>query len=237
MGTADQLRAAGLTVVEHHHPGNGQKFQPRGVLLHHTGGVDSLAWMLSDAGFPGPKAHALVTRQGVVHWLTDGGANHAGVGAGIPGLCPRDAGNRYLFGVEVESLGKAPDWPAVQWAAAHTVARVLANGDPTVVWRHRDYTARKPDTLYDLAAHRAAVAVPQPLPSVPPATDPTDERDDEMAFTCTAPDNTTWLVAGVWRRKITWDQANALAALAEPVPYQGGMPQAALDAYQQVPTG
>jgi hypothetical protein len=241
MKIADRLRAAGLTVVEHGHPGNGKAFTPRGVLIHHTGGpaegdAPSLGWMLSDAGFPGPKAHALVARSGTVHWLTDGGANHAGVGKGLVDI-PRDQGNRYLWGIEVESTGKARDWPIPQWNAAHTVARVLANGDPTVVWRHRDYTARKVDTLYDLASHRAAVALPPPLPSPVPPTQPAQtptERDDEMAFTCTAPDNTTWLVAGVWRKKVTWDQANALAALAQPVPYQGQMPQAALDAYEPV---
>ena len=243
MGQADRLRAAGLTVVDHRHPGNGQAFKPRGVLLHHTGGprngdAPSLLWMLTDAGFPGPKAHALVARSGLVHWLTDGGANHAGVGKGIVDV-PRDRGNEFLWGIEVESTGTARDWPAAQWAAAHTVARVLAGGDPTVVWRHRDYTARKIDTLYDLASHRAAVAMPAPaLPAVPPTTaapaQPATERDDEMAFTCTAPDNTTWLVAGVWRKEVSWDQANALAALASPVPYQGQMPQAALDAYAPV---
>ena len=240
MRPADRLRAAGLTVVEHHHPGNGKAFKPRGLLLHHTGGpatgdAPSLGWMLSDAGFPGPKAHALVGRSGVVHWLTDGGANHAGVGKGIVPV-PRDQGNTYLWGIEVESTGLARDWPPAQWDAAHTVARVLANGDPTVVWRHRDYTARKIDTLYDLASHRAAVAVPaQPAAPGPaePVTPPATERDDEMAFTCTAPDNTTWLVAGVWRKEISWSQANALAGLASPVPYHGKMPQEALEAYAE----
>jgi hypothetical protein len=249
MGTADRLRAAGLSVTDYRQPGNGRPFRPRGCLLHHTAGpargdAPSLMWMLSDAGFPGPKAHALVARSGHVHWLTDGGANHAGVGGGLAAHgIPRDRGNELLWGVEVESTGLSRDWPAAQWQAVHTLARVLANGDPTVVWRHKDYTARKVDTVYDLAAHRAAVAAPvlpglppdlTPDPAAPPAAGTPTDGDDEMAFTCTGPDNGTWLVAGVWRRRISWEMANALALLAQPVPYQGKMPQAALDAYEPV---
>lgn len=55
-----------------------------------------------------------------------------------------------------------------------------------------------------------------------------------MAFTATDEDGTNWHFAGVHRREITWDQANALAGLAQPVKYQGAISNLARDAYSKV---
>lgn len=59
---------------------------------------------------------------------------------------------------------------------------------------------------------------------------------DDVGFTVTGPDNSTWFLAGVERRLISWDQANALAGLSAPatVPYLGYIPTEALEAYRDV---
>jgi hypothetical protein len=66
-----------------------------------------------------------------------------------------------------------------------------------------------------------------------PLPGPPEPKDDDMAYTATDPGNQTWLVSGVWKRKITWDQANKLAALADPVPYNGSIDKQTLDAYEE----
>jgi len=65
-----------------------------------------------------------------------------------------------------------------------------------------------------------------------PLPGPPEPKDDDMAYTATGPDNQTWLVSGVWKRKISWDQANKLTELADPVPYNGSIDKALLDCYQ-----
>ncbi|WPM94273.1 endolysin [Arthrobacter phage Marchesin] len=58
---------------------------------------------------PGPLCNAVFGRNGTVYLVAAGVANHAGVGE-LPGI-PRNMGNHYLFGIEMESSGVAPwDW-------------------------------------------------------------------------------------------------------------------------------
>jgi hypothetical protein len=73
-------------------------------------------------------------------------------------------------------------------------------------------------------ARMVAPAAPLPPPRAP---------EDEMSFTATDANNVTWLFAGAWRRPITWDQANALAELAEPIKYQGAIGDTARDAFEE----
>ena len=178
---ADELRAAGLQVTEHHIPGRPGVWAPTGVLMHHTAGPASgdapSLWVCVNGreGIPGPLCQLLIARSGEVHLISEGRANHAGKGSGLTGEgVPTDQGNARLWGIEVESTGTAPDWPQAQWDAAHKAASVLLAGmgaGPDRLWRHRDYTPRKVDTVYALAAHRAAVTAPQPALPTPPPND------------------------------------------------------------------
>jgi hypothetical protein len=121
---ANVLRAAGLTVVES--PGwadrgyAGQDLrQVRGVLWHHTAtnrgryaasGAPTLSMCLNGRpDLPGPLCNIVFGRNGTVYLLAAGVANHAGAGS-APGV-PKDMGNHYLIGIEMESSGIAPwDW-------------------------------------------------------------------------------------------------------------------------------
>lgn len=126
------LRARGLKVVET--PGwitrgyAGQDLKEiRGVLWHHTA-TNRARFNNSNAptlqmcidGRPdvtGPLCNIVFGRDGTVYMTATGVANHAG--AGVAAGIPRDWGNHYLIGIEMESSGIAPwDWTAEQlyWA-------------------------------------------------------------------------------------------------------------------------
>lgn len=125
---ANVLRAAGLTVVET--PGwatrgyAGQDLtEIRGVLWHHTA-TGRGAYATSNAptlqmtingrsDLAGPLCNITFGRDGTVYLVAAGVANHAGRGS-APGF-PKDTGNHYLIGIEMESSGVAPwDWTADQ---------------------------------------------------------------------------------------------------------------------------
>ncbi|SDK78815.1 N-acetylmuramoyl-L-alanine amidase [Arthrobacter sp. ok362] len=121
---ANVLRAAGLTVVET--PGwatrgyAGQDLtEIRGVLWHHTAtasargmsaGAPTLQMTLNGrSDLAGPLCNITFGRDGTVYLVAAGVANHAGRGS-APGF-PRDTGNHYLIGIEMESSGVLPwDW-------------------------------------------------------------------------------------------------------------------------------
>jgi N-acetylmuramoyl-L-alanine amidase. len=66
---------------------------------------------------PGPLCQIVFGRNGTVYMVATGVANHAGKGS-APGI-PKDAGNHYLIGIEMESSGIAPwDWTADQLRVA-----------------------------------------------------------------------------------------------------------------------
>lgn len=180
---ADALSGAGLYVTEYGKPGRPYAWTPTGVLIHHTAGAPtgdapSLNFLINgSSSLPGPVVQILIARSGQVHLISEGRANHAGTGSGLVAAgIPTDAGNQYLWGIEVESTGQAADWPASQWSAAHVTARVLLSRmgkDSSRLWRHKDYAgSRKIDTLYELATHRAAVDGSAPPPQPPPPPPP-----------------------------------------------------------------
>jgi hypothetical protein len=187
-----------LQVTEYGDPPRPQPFTPTGVLLHHTAGAatgdaPSLDYLRrGTADLPAPIVQILIARSGMVHLITEGRANHAGTGSELTGQgIPTDQGNQYLWGIEVESTGQAPDWPAVQWDAAHGTARVLLDtmaATPDRVWRHKDYAGpRKVDTRYTLEEHRAAIGGPAPQPPTP--------EDDMAALIVKDGTGGTWVVA------------------------------------------
>lgn len=85
----------------------------KGVVLHHTAGVDSERYIAETNPYrPVRACHFLVRHDGTVVVMSGSGAYHAGRGgpyrfpSGIGKLIPKDLGNRYLYGIEIESLGK-----------------------------------------------------------------------------------------------------------------------------------
>ncbi|MFI9153767.1 peptidoglycan-binding protein [Streptomyces sp. NPDC053367] len=150
------LRAEGVTVVEH--PGwrsNNRNHKGRwgpvsGVVIHHTvtSGTDSSVRLCFDghAGLPGPLCHGVIAKDGTVHLVGNGRANHAGGGdpsvlqavitetyADRPpaphehdGSAGAVDGNARFYGFECVNLGDGHDpWPAEQLDAVERVAAAL----------------------------------------------------------------------------------------------------------------
>lgn len=136
---AGALRKHGLTVVEtdgwQHRAYLGRDLiDIGGVLWHHT--VAS-AWALAryDApsldvcingrpGLPGPLCQIVLGRSGTVYLVAVGLANHAGRGKAA--YIPRNMGNYYLIGVEMESTGVQPwDWTDAQLRVAPYLGAAL----------------------------------------------------------------------------------------------------------------
>lgn len=136
---AANLRKHGLTVVET--PGWANRgflgrdlLEVRGVLWHHTAtnraqfaGRPAPTLQMCIDGRPdvaGPLCHIVFGRDGAVYLAAAGLANHAGAGA-APNI-PRDLGNYYLIGIEMESSGIAPwDWSPDQLRVAPYLGAAL----------------------------------------------------------------------------------------------------------------
>lgn len=136
---AGALRKHGLTVVET--PGWASRGfagrdlkEVRGVLWHHTAtnrarfnGADAPTLGMCIEGRPdvaGPLCNIVFGRNGTVYLVAAGLANHAG--AGVAPNIPRDMGNYYLIGIEMESSGVAPwDWTPEQLRVAPYLGAAL----------------------------------------------------------------------------------------------------------------
>lgn len=136
---ANNLRRHGLTVVEiagwQNRAYAGQDLQEvRGVVWHHTAtprsnfersDLPTLGTCLNGNAYtPGPLTQLMLGRTGIVYVLAAGVCNHAGAGsaAGIP----RDTGNHYFIGIEMESSGIAPaDWTEDQLRVAPYLGAAL----------------------------------------------------------------------------------------------------------------
>lgn len=150
--TADQLLAAlkteGCTVSEvrswrtHNRNSRGAWGPVNGIIVHHTAtgpGVNVVDLIYNgDADLPGPLATGCITKDGVVHLVANGRANHAGGGdpnvlAAVldesygdrppaphqhQGSVGAVDGNRHFYGWECENRGDGADpWPRVQYVA------------------------------------------------------------------------------------------------------------------------
>ncbi|MPY47173.1 N-acetylmuramoyl-L-alanine amidase [Streptomyces acidicola] len=154
---AQILRDEGLTVVEvgkweaHNRNSKGPWGPVNGVMIHHTvtSGTDRSVQICHDgySGLPGPLCHGVIDKQGVVHLVGYGRANHAGLGdpdvlqAVIEEkVLPADNeasvdGNRHFYGFECINLGDGKDpWPEAQ---LESIERVSA-----AICRHHGWTAR-----------------------------------------------------------------------------------------------
>lgn len=142
----------------------------KGVLLHHTAGTNSLNYIVNTNPYAPVRAcHFLVQRDGTVQVVSAVGAYHAGKGGPVTlakGVTiPKDQGNQYLYGIEIESKGTTPNIGKA--LGGMTVDQVVSTGllcaallnamrptwkslPVTRVIRHRDWTPRKIDVLQDL---------------------------------------------------------------------------------------
>ncbi|MCR8943953.1 peptidoglycan-binding protein [Streptomyces sp. OUCMDZ-4982] len=162
--TADQLlralRNEGLTVVEHrswrtnNRNHKGPWGPTHGVMIHHTvtsGTAASVELCYNGhSALPGPLCHGVIAKDGTVHLVGNGRANHAGSGdddvlqaviaekALPPDNEANTDGNRYFYGFECVNLGDGTDpWPAAQLLAieraAAAVCRAHGWGERSVI--------------------------------------------------------------------------------------------------------
>lgn len=164
-----------------------------GILAHHTandgarGNAPSVPWQIHNEYYPIRAAHVNIGRNGQVTVLAARGAYHAGAGGPITlgsGSVAKDTGNRYLFGVEIESKGtsasttaKVTDTDGITPEQVESFTRLacalceLMDVDEKSIARHADWTdggpkfggpwlptrGRKNDTLVPTEFWRKAV--------------------------------------------------------------------------------
>ncbi|MFF9269064.1 N-acetylmuramoyl-L-alanine amidase [Streptomyces rochei] len=142
------LRAEGLDVVEvgdwedHNRNGKGPWGPVHGVMIHHTVTRGSARTVdicrKGYSGLPGPLCHGVITKDGRVHLVGYGRANHAGLGdddvlravineTALPADNETSTdGNRHFYGFECENLGDGDDpWPAAQLEAIERAAAAI----------------------------------------------------------------------------------------------------------------
>jgi N-acetyl-anhydromuramyl-L-alanine amidase AmpD len=138
-------------------------FDPRGVMLHHTGsnadggttaGLSTVQHGRPD--LPGPLAQCLLSRNGIWHVIAAGRCNHAGKGKwrGDPN------GNGHFIGVEAENNGVGEVWPDGQLdSLSRGTLAFLAHmkADDSMACGHKEYAlpvGRKIDPSFDMLAFR-----------------------------------------------------------------------------------
>ncbi|MEW2567623.1 N-acetylmuramoyl-L-alanine amidase [Streptomyces sp. NPDC047070] len=192
----DRLRAEGLTVVEvgnwqqHNRNTKGPWGPVHGVMIHHTvtSGSQRTVEICRDgySSLPGPLCHGVITKDGRVHLVGYGRANHAGLGDDdvlraiiderpLPGDDEANTdGNRHFYGFECENLGDGKDpWPEVQLVAIEGVAAALCRyhgWSERSVLGHLEWQPGKVDPRgFSMAAMRERVRVRlgRPAPSSP----------------------------------------------------------------------
>ncbi|MER6832716.1 LysM peptidoglycan-binding domain-containing protein [Streptomyces cellulosae] len=191
------LKAEGLTVVEvgdwqdHNRNHKGPWGPVHGVMIHHT--VTKGAKKTVDicrhgyASLPGPLCHGVITKDGKVHLVGYGRANHAGSGdddvlravIGEKAL-PTDNeantdGNRHFYGFECENLGDGKDpWPAAQLEAIEKAAAAVCRvhgWDENSVIGHLEWQPGKVDPRgFTMSSMRKRIRArltdePDPAPS------------------------------------------------------------------------
>ncbi|CAL9595849.1 N-acetylmuramoyl-L-alanine amidase [Streptomyces sp. enrichment culture] len=178
------LRAEGLDVVEvgdwrdHNRNHKGPWGPVNGVMIHHTvtrGSAHTVELCRrGHADLPGPLCHGVITKDGRVHLVGYGRANHAGLGdddvlravvAEQP--LPRDNeantdGNRHFYGFECENLGDGKDpWPEAQLEAIERAAAAVCRHhgwDERSVIGHLEWQPGKVDPRgFTMASMRARV--------------------------------------------------------------------------------
>ncbi|MER6078566.1 peptidoglycan-binding protein [Streptomyces sp. NPDC001833] len=180
------LRAEGATVVEHdgwrthNRAGHGAWGPVNGVIIHHTvtsGTGTSVSMCFNGrSDLPGPLCHGVIAKDGTVHLVGNGRANHAGSGDGdvlnaviaesasLPAPNRNDTdGNVHFYGFECVNLGDGKDpWPDVQLDAMVRASAALcrAHGwSARSVIGHKEWTNTKIDPRgFAMADFRSRVA-------------------------------------------------------------------------------
>ncbi|MEU9065442.1 N-acetylmuramoyl-L-alanine amidase [Streptomyces sp. NPDC048306] len=201
------LRAEGLTVIEettggrppseHNRDHKGAWGPVNGVMIHHTvtRGHDSTVEICRKgyASLPGPLCHGVICKQGHVHVVGYGRANHAGLGdddvlRAVINEAPLPAdneantdGNRHFYGFECENLGDGHDpWPAVQLEAIERAAAAVCRHhgwNERSVIGHLEWQPGKVDPRgFTMASMRGRVA--DRLDGKPTTNPPKQEETD-----------------------------------------------------------
>ncbi|MFG2225397.1 N-acetylmuramoyl-L-alanine amidase [Streptomyces sp. NPDC048644] len=190
------LRSEGVTVVEEGnwrtHNRKGAWGPVRGVMIHHTvtSGTARTVQIVRDghSALPGPLAHGVIAKDGRVHLVGYGRANHAGLGDGdvlaaviAERKLPHDDeantdGNRVFYGFECENLGDGKDpWPEAQLAAIEKVSAAICRAHgwgARSVLGHLEWQPGKVDPRgFTMDAMRARIAarLGHTAPTSPPA--------------------------------------------------------------------
>ncbi|WP_371095422.1 N-acetylmuramoyl-L-alanine amidase [Streptomyces sanglieri] len=151
------LKDEGLTVVQvgdwrtHNRNHKGPWGPVNGVMIHHTvtSGTAATVRICRDGypDLPGPLCHGVIAKDGRVHLVGHGRANHAGLGDDdvlravvaekrLPGENEANTdGNRHFYGFECENLGDGKDpWPDAQLEAIEKAAAAIC--------RHHGWNSR-----------------------------------------------------------------------------------------------
>lgn len=124
------LRSWGLNVVEvggwKERSANSTTFTPKAVIVHHTAGpaagnAPTLQYITENT-----LAQFVLGRDGTVYLVSGNRTNHAGVGGPIRGI-PKDAGNRFAWGVEAENTGRGEQWSEPQMRAYYRLCAALCD--------------------------------------------------------------------------------------------------------------
>lgn len=196
------LRAEGVIVVEvddwetHNRNSKGPWGEVHGVMIHHTvtEGTAATVRICRDGHslLPGPLCHGVIAKDGRVHLVGYGRANHAGLGDGdvlaaviADHAAPVDNetdtdGNRYFYGFECENLGDGQDpWPAEQLRAIERVSAAICRHHGWTersVIGHLEWQPGKVDPRgFTMASMRARVATRlgvKPMPGTLPTPKP-----------------------------------------------------------------
>jgi hypothetical protein len=158
VGLGNALRKAGLKVKKvrgWETRGRDHPFTPRGTCFHHTasarnsGNAPCLGLVTRGTSVvPGPLCNILIGRDGTVYLVAAGYANHAGLGGPNRGV-PKDSGNRYLVGFEVENDGRGEPWPARQLRAVDLACAVTLKFLKRRARRHQAHKEYAPDRKID----------------------------------------------------------------------------------------
>lgn len=227
------LRAEGVIVIQykswatHNRNHKGPWGPVHGVMVHHTvtgpyvGQTVDLCYD-GHASLPGPLCHAVGGKDGRVYLVSNGRANHAGLGDGdvlgaivdeaavLPADNEADTdGNQYFYGIEIQNKGDGRDpYPAVQYEQAVRYAAALcrAHGwSERSVIGHKEWQPGKVDPSFNMNLFRDAVRIKlAPVREPVPAPTATTE-EPQMQFTSLAmTDAPETLLAGQ-SRIIYWD--------------------------------
>ncbi|NUP16574.1 MAG: N-acetylmuramoyl-L-alanine amidase [Streptomyces sp.] len=169
-----KLRAEGVKVQEHgnwpthNRAGHGAWGPVHGVMVHHTvtKGTANTVKICTDGytALPGPLCHGVIAKDGTVHLVGYGRANHAGLGDDdvlqavidekpLPAVNEANTdGNARFYGFECENLGDGKDpWPKEQVEAIVRTAAALCrahgwgkDGDTSVIG-HKEWQPGKVD--------------------------------------------------------------------------------------------